>query len=303
MKLEYIEYVANIEKYHSINKAAKEMFFSQPFLSGVLKSLEDELGYALFVRNNRGVELTEEGKEFLRLGRQVQQLVFQMEQIGSKGKKQVLKICYVQSYHILDMLQKFRENDLNKIQLETRETNNPNVFFSVLQNPEYIGIAYRYGTSEDKWMKFCEDNELTFLEFYREPVHAVVGKNNPLYSREVLTYDDLSEYEAVMQKSWTEDNTYEIVMPDFMRRHFKLSRHTFDDSRSKLYFLSQNPEYFGVSVKWLDEGDPLLDIGAVHYIPILDDAIDRRMGVVFNNLGSQEKSAQRLIQFLNQKSI
>ena len=90
MKLEYIEYVANIEKYHSINKAAKEMFFSQPFLSGVLKSLEDELGYALFVRNNRGVELTEEGKEFLRLGRQVQQLVFQMEQIGSKGKKQVL---------------------------------------------------------------------------------------------------------------------------------------------------------------------------------------------------------------------
>lgn len=51
------------------------------------------------------------------------------------------------------------------------------------------------------------------------------------------------------------------------------------------------------------KGDRLLDIGAVPYYLILDDAIDRRMGVVFNNLGSQEKSAQRLIQFLKQKSI
>lgn len=84
MKLEYIEYVAQIERCHSINKAAKALYFSQPFLSGVLKQLEEELGYDIFVRNNQGVVLTDEGKEFLRLGKQVQELICRMENISRK---------------------------------------------------------------------------------------------------------------------------------------------------------------------------------------------------------------------------
>lgn len=47
---------------NSISKAARELHLSQPGLSMQLQCLENELGFKLLNRSNRGVELTKEGK-------------------------------------------------------------------------------------------------------------------------------------------------------------------------------------------------------------------------------------------------
>lgn len=304
MKLEYIEYVALIEQYHSINKAAKALYVSQPFLSNVLRNLEKELGYQIFTRSSQGVTLTPNGKEFMRLGGEIQDLIRQMMNVGKEpGEVIRLNICYVQSYHVLDLLRRFHEGQKETIVLNTRESNNPDVYMSVWKHPEYLGLAYRYGSEEDQWLSFCKSHELEFLEFYREPVHAVVGKGNPLYDRKFVSYDDFKNMEAVQQKNWTENGETQIVMPDFMRRHFKLSSKTFNDNRSKLYYISKSPDVFGISVKWLDEGDPLLTSGALHYIPILDSGVDRRVGILLNKKGCHTEFAQSLICFFETYGI
>lgn len=46
----------------NITKVAKEMYVSQPYLSKVIHSLEQELGQTLFDRNSNGMELTAAGK-------------------------------------------------------------------------------------------------------------------------------------------------------------------------------------------------------------------------------------------------
>ena len=46
----------------NISKAASAMFISQPAVSKSILKLEEELGTALFIRNSRGVKLTEEGR-------------------------------------------------------------------------------------------------------------------------------------------------------------------------------------------------------------------------------------------------
>ena len=46
----------------NISKAADELFISQPAISQSIKKLEQSLDTALFVRNSRGVQLTEEGE-------------------------------------------------------------------------------------------------------------------------------------------------------------------------------------------------------------------------------------------------
>ena len=48
----------------NITKAAQELMISQPAISKSIKNLEDQLGGQLFVRTKRGVNLTEEGKDF-----------------------------------------------------------------------------------------------------------------------------------------------------------------------------------------------------------------------------------------------
>ncbi len=49
-------------KLKSISGAAEELYISQPAISRSIIKLEDTLGMSLFIRNPRGVELTEEGR-------------------------------------------------------------------------------------------------------------------------------------------------------------------------------------------------------------------------------------------------
>ena len=51
-----------VAKHKHMTKASEELMISQPAISQSIKKLEDQLGGILFIRSNKGMELTEEGK-------------------------------------------------------------------------------------------------------------------------------------------------------------------------------------------------------------------------------------------------
>lgn len=53
-----------VAKHKHMTQASEELHISQPAISQSIKKLEDELGGTLFLRSNKGMELTEEGKMF-----------------------------------------------------------------------------------------------------------------------------------------------------------------------------------------------------------------------------------------------
>ena len=53
-----------VAKHKHMTKASEELHISQPAISQSIKKLEDQLGGTLFLRSNKGIELTEEGKMF-----------------------------------------------------------------------------------------------------------------------------------------------------------------------------------------------------------------------------------------------
>ena len=53
-----------VAKHKHMTKASRELHISQPAISQSIKKLEDQLGGTLFLRSNKGMELTEEGKMF-----------------------------------------------------------------------------------------------------------------------------------------------------------------------------------------------------------------------------------------------
>ena len=65
MTMTHLRYAVVISQSISIKEAAKKLFISQPGLSASMKELEEELGFLLFDRNNRGIHVTAEGAEFL----------------------------------------------------------------------------------------------------------------------------------------------------------------------------------------------------------------------------------------------
>lgn len=54
----------SVAKNKNITKAAHELMISQPAVSKSIKTLEDQVGCTLFIRNKYGVSLTEEGETF-----------------------------------------------------------------------------------------------------------------------------------------------------------------------------------------------------------------------------------------------
>lgn len=53
-----------VAKHKHMTKASKELHISQPAISQAIKKLEEQLDGTLFLRSNKGMELTEEGKMF-----------------------------------------------------------------------------------------------------------------------------------------------------------------------------------------------------------------------------------------------
>ena len=51
-----------VAKNKHMTKASEELFISQPAISQSIKKLENQIGGTLFLRSNKGMELTEEGK-------------------------------------------------------------------------------------------------------------------------------------------------------------------------------------------------------------------------------------------------
>ena len=71
MTLIQLHYLIVIAETNSLNKAAEQLYVSQPSLTSAIKELEKELGVTLLYRSGRGVTLTNDGVEFLLYAKQL----------------------------------------------------------------------------------------------------------------------------------------------------------------------------------------------------------------------------------------
>lgn len=92
MKLEVFEYLIAIEKYGSLNQASQNLFVSQPNLSNVIKTFENEIGYAVIYRNHQGVHFTDKGKQVLMIAHHMIQEKEKLLNLNLDHKKISFKI-------------------------------------------------------------------------------------------------------------------------------------------------------------------------------------------------------------------
>jgi len=84
MNLRQLKIVEAVSRNFNLTAAAEVLHMSQPAASLQLRHLEEEFGFKFFERNNHGMELTEQGREFLDAIRPVLQSI---ERIEAKFKR------------------------------------------------------------------------------------------------------------------------------------------------------------------------------------------------------------------------
>ncbi|ETI87538.1 MAG: LysR family transcriptional regulator [Clostridium butyricum] len=95
MDIKQMKYFITVADCGSINKAAEELFTSQPNVSKVINSLEKEIGIEIFYRNNKGVRMSEKGEE---LYDYAQRILKNVDMIMSISNDKYMKKLNISSY-------------------------------------------------------------------------------------------------------------------------------------------------------------------------------------------------------------
>ena len=200
MTLQQLKYAVKVAEKLSINEAAKELYISQPSLSNAIISLEKELQLTIFLRTNRGVTVTNKGREFLGYAQQVlmQTQLLESKFVKSGSSKQ--RFC-VSSQHYLFVANAFvelvREYGLHEYEFSLYETTTHEVIENVRTLFSEMGIIYLSNYNESVLRKILSESDLIFTELYRAAPHVFLFKEHPLASRKIIELDELDEYPRI----------------------------------------------------------------------------------------------------------
>lgn len=200
MTLQQLRYIIIVAEKGSINEAAKYLYVSQPSLSNSIKELEEELGFTVFIRTNRGVTLSHKGMEFLGYARQVITQADLLEEKYIKKTKQIKSFCASSQHYpfvshaFVELVKEYEEDDYN---FTLSETTTYEVIENVKTLYSEIGILYLSKYNEAVIRKILSENNLIFEELVRAKPHVFLYKEHPLATEELIDLEDLREYPKI----------------------------------------------------------------------------------------------------------
>ena len=211
MTLTQLQYAVAIADTKSMNKAANELFVSQPALSGAIKELEEELATQIFIRSNKGIVVTIEGEEFLRYARQMVELGKLVdERFVNKSvlKKKFSVSMQHYSFAVEAFIELAKSCEVGEYELAVHETKTHEVIDNVKNYRSELGVIYKDEFNEKAIQKILDENELEFIPLYECGISVYISKNHPLASREMISLEELSEYPCLSFEQGEKNSFY-----------------------------------------------------------------------------------------------
>ena len=197
MTLQQLKYIITIADCNSMNKAAGQLFISQPSLSAAVRELEEEIGITIFHRSNKGIVVTVEGNEFLGYARQlIQQYKLINERYIKKdlGKKKFSVSMQHYSFAVKAFVELVKQFGMDEYEFAVHETKTFEVIENVRHFYSEVGVLYMNDFNQKVLTKILSENELEFIPLFDCHVYAYVWNGNPIANKEKVSMKDLEEY-------------------------------------------------------------------------------------------------------------
>ncbi len=195
MNLQQLRYLHEIvHRELNISDAAKALYTSQPGLSKQIKSLEEELGIEIFVRNGKRLTaITEPGKAVLEIAQRMLHDVDNLKHVGQEFHSQdsgslTIATTHTQARYALPPVVKQFINRYPKVKLSLHQGSPTQIAQQVLDGEADIAIA-----TESLIMY----GELTTLPCYEWHHCIVVPIGHPLLAEKKLTLKKIAQYPII----------------------------------------------------------------------------------------------------------
>ena len=219
MNIAQLKYVLTIAGSSSLREASTKLYVSQPALSASVRELEEELGILIFERTNKGIKLTDDGREFLTYAKKaVGQYEILEDRYATGGDKEKFSVS-TQHYNFAikaftDLIKKF---DPQKYVFSIHETKTKEVLDDVGSLKSEVGIISFSGSNESIIKKIFRDYQLDFVPLMRRETYVYVWKNHKFANRKEVSIEQMKDYPCVSFDQAGEGNFYltEEAMADY----------------------------------------------------------------------------------------
>ncbi len=295
MNLNQLRYVVTVASAPSMREAATRLYISQPALSASMRELEEELNIRIFERSNKGINLTDEGREFLIYAKKALgqfEILEERYQRGSKEQERFSVSTQHYNFAIRSFANVIRAFSPEKFVFSIHETKTMEVLEHVRDLRSEVGVVSYSGSNVALVKKLLKDYSLEFHALMKKETYAYVWKDHPYAKRTEISLDELKDYPCVSFDQGDNDRFYlsEEAMGDYQFE--KLIRS--DDRATTMELIAQLGGY-AVGSGMLSEEDAILD-GMVSIKLVEEDPLV--IGYITRKGGSLSKYGQAYVEEL-----
>lgn len=200
MNINQLKYVIEVSAASSMREASRKLYISQPALSNSIKELEDELGILIFERTNKGITVTEEGRDFIDYAKKaVNQYEILEDRYLDKDVNREHFSVSVQHYNfaINAFTNMIKKNNLDKYTFSIRETRTREVLEDVRSLKSEVGIVSFSSSNEEVLKKLLKDYQLKFIPLMKRDTYVYVWENHPYANKKIVSLEDMKDYPCV----------------------------------------------------------------------------------------------------------
>ncbi len=210
MNISFFKYLIEISNCGSINKAAQNLFLSQPNLSTIVKTVEKEIEFKIFKRFNRGITLTDEGEIFIKHAKNIVSEIELIKNIPTKfSKNSQISISCTYSSTFMESFMEFKQS-FPCIDCEDlfKETGLIQTLQDVIEKKYHFSLFYCFDNRIEKHVDTIEKYNLDLITLSTsiKPMALVSSKgiygDKSSISFKDLTKAKISTYENFAFEDW-----------------------------------------------------------------------------------------------------
>ncbi len=200
MNINQLKYVLEVAGSSSMREASTRLYISQPALSESIRELEEELGILIFERTNKGISLTDEGRDFVSYAKQA---VGQYEILEDRylardsGRERFSVSTQHYNFAIKAFTAVIRGMQPKKYTFSIHETKTKEVLDDVRSLKSEVGVVSFSGSNEAVIRKLFREYELEFTPLMRKETYVYVWKDHEFAGREEISIEEMRKYPCI----------------------------------------------------------------------------------------------------------
>ena len=293
-QLQYFVVSVDMGSFHS---AAEALITTQPNVSKIVKSLEEELNMTLLNRTRNGVTITPQGESIYMYAIEVLKNMNIINEFKKGQGIEILSISSVPSNTLSFYLSQFYNDQSNKdVQINFYETNVENIIRRVHARKSELGFVYISKRSMSAFKQQVKSKGLEYHELAKTPLYLFVGKNSPLYTKESVNETAIRDIKLIQydEKQFSLYTHLGHIKEDIIYNGESVSI-SYTNSDCFLIQLLKNTEYGSIGSSFTK--DQYQEFG-IRAIPILSCEKSVSFGYIKRRRDSLSNLAKSLVSYI-----